>query len=152
MNGKMVPMDRSHVAQVARIERECFSMPWTEQMLNDALYQDHVSYIVMEDSDGTVMGYVGLHVILDEGYIHNVAVQERYRRQGIAKRLVEAFCRFGEVNLAFLTLEVRPSNEAGIALYESLGFAQEGRRKDYYQKPKEDAILMTRRFKQEALS
>ena len=92
------------------------------------------------------MGYAGLHVVLDEGYIDNVAILPDCRRQGIARRLVEVFCRFGEAKLAFLTLEVRASNEAAISLYERLGFLPEGRRTDYYQKPKEDALLMTRRF------
>ncbi len=148
MDRKIVPMDRSHIEQIARIERESFSMPWSERVLGEALYQDNVTFLVMEDEEGTVLGYAGLYVVMDEGYIHNVAVKTEYQRQGIAKRLVETFCRFGEEKLSFLTLEVRASNEAGIGLYSSLGFVEEGRRKNYYAKPKEDALLMTRRFKE----
>ena len=146
MSIRIVPMDRSHLEGIATIERLCFSTPWTEAMLEQELYNDTASYLVAEE-DGKIVGYAGLHVVLDEGYIDNVAVLPEYRRQGLARRLIEVYCRFGEVNLAFLTLEVRASNEAAIALYESLGFHPEGRRKDYYQKPKEDAILMTRRFR-----
>ena len=95
---------------------------------------------------GEVLGYAGLHVVLDEGYIDNVAVRPSCRRQGIADRLLDVFCRFGQAKLAFLTLEVRPSNTAAVALYEKHGFQEAGRRKDYYENPKEDALLLTRQF------
>jgi len=149
MSYQVVPMDRSHLKEMAALERLCFSTPWTEAMLEQELYQDTASYLVAEDESGRVLGYAGLHVVLDEGYIDNVAVLPDYRRQGIARRLIEVFCRFGEANLAFLTLEVRASNEAAIALYEHLEFAPVGHRKAYYEKPKEDAVLMTRQFSRE---
>ena len=122
MNYKLVPMDRSHLAGVAELERMCFSAPWNEAMLEEELYNDTASFIVAEGEDGQVLGYAGLHVILDEGYIDNVAVRPTCRRQGIADRLLDVFCRFGQANLAFLTLEVRPSNTAAVALYEKHGF------------------------------
>lgn len=147
MNYKLVPMDRSHLAGVAELERMCFSAPWNEAMLEEELYNDTASFIVAEVEDGQVLGYAGLHVILDEGYIDNVAVRPTCRRQGIADRLLDVFCRFGQANLAFLTLEVRPSNTAAVALYEKHGFREAGRRKDYYENPKEDALLLTREFR-----
>ena len=147
MNYKLVPMDRSHLAGVAELERLCFSAPWNEAMLEEELYNDTASFIVAEGEDGQVLGYAGLHVILDEGYIDNVAVRPTCRRQGIADRLLDVFCRFGQANLAFLTLEVRPSNTAAVALYEKHGFQQAGRRKDYYENPREDALLLTREFR-----
>lgn len=147
MNYKLVPMDRSHLAGVAELERMCFSAPWSEAMLEEELYNDTASFIVAEGEDGQVLGYAGLHVILDEGYIDNVAVRPVCRRQGIADRLLDVFCRFGQANLAFLTLEVRPSNTAAVALYEKHGFREAGRRKDYYENPKEDALLLTREFR-----
>ena len=143
MNYKLVPMDRSHLAGVAELERMCFSAPWNEAMLEEELYNDTASFIVAEGEDGQVLGYAGLHVILDEGYIDNVAVRPTCRRQGIADRLLDVFCRFGQANLAFLTLEVRESNRAAIGLYEKLGFRPVGRRKNYYTEVHEDAILMT---------
>ena len=147
MNYKLVPMDRSHLAGVAELERMCFSAPWNEAMLEEELYNDTASFIVAEGEDGQVLGYAGLHVILDEGYIDNVAVRPTCRRQGIADRLLDVFCRFGQANLAFLTLEVRPSNTAAVALYEKHGFREAGRRKDYYEDPREDALLLTREFR-----
>jgi len=147
MHYQLVPMDRSHLAGVAALERLCFSAPWTEAMLEEELYNDTASFIVAEGEDGSVLGYAGLHVILDEGYIDNVAVHPDCRRQGIADKLLDVFCRFGQANLAFLTLEVRPSNTAAVALYEKNGFTEAGRRKNYYENPREDALLLTRTFR-----
>jgi len=145
----IVPMDRSHVDQVAALERECFSTPWTETMLEDSLYDERASFIVAEDEEGNVIGYAGLHVVLDEGYIDNIAVEEAARRHGVASALLEVYCRFGAVNLDFLTLEVRKSNAAAIALYEKHGFQQAGLRPGFYSRPREDALIMTRYFSHE---
>ena len=118
-------------------------------MLSDALFDPKASFIVAEDGEGGVLGYAGLQVVLDEGYIDNIAVEEAARRHGVGDALLDVFCRFGEVNLAFLTLEVRASNQAAIALYEKHGFTQAGLRKNYYDKPREDAVLMTRYFEKQ---
>lgn len=146
MDFRLLPMDRSTVPDVAAIERECFSQPWSEDMLAEELYNDNASFIVAVADDGTVLGYAGLTVVLDEGYINNVAVKSQYRRMGVADALLGTFINFAEDHLAFLTLEVRASNDKAISLYMKNGFVQEGRRKDYYKDPKEDAIIMTRRF------
>ncbi len=145
-NYKLVPMDRSHIKEIAQIERECFSDPWSEAALEEELYNPLASFIVAQRPDGAVLGYAGLHAVLDEGYIANIAVREDYRGQGIADDLLDVFVRFGREKLAFLTLEVRPSNEPAIQLYYKHGFAQVGRRKDYYRDPKEDALIMTLEF------
>lgn len=146
MTYKLTPMTMEHVPLVAALERACFSRPWSEAMLENELWNDSAVVIVAEGEDGTVLGYAGLQTVLDEGYINNVAVAEAYRRQGVADELIAAFVRFGQAKLAFLTLEVRASNAPAIALYTKHGFAEAGRRKNYYDDPKEDAILMTRNF------
>lgn len=146
MNYKLTPMTEEHIPQIAALERACFSHPWSEDALRDELWNDSAVVVVAEGEDGTVLGYAGLQTVLDEGYINNVAVDPRFRRQGVAGQLVEAFLRFGAAKLAFLTLEVRVSNAPAIALYEKYGFVQAGRRRDYYDDPTEDALLMTRRF------
>lgn len=143
---EIVPMDRSHVPQVAALEKACFSAPWSEASLENVLFDPQASFIVAEAEDGCILGYAGLHVIVDEGYIDNIAVEEDARGHGVGSALLDVFCRFGQANLAFLTLEVRESNEAAIGLYQKYGFEEVGRRKDYYQSPKEDALLMTRKF------
>lgn len=79
----IVPMDRGHIPQIAALERECFSTPWSENMLSDALFDPKASFIVAEERGGAgVLGYAGLQVVLDEGYIDNIAVEEAARRHG----------------------------------------------------------------------
>lgn len=145
---EIVPMDRSHISQIAQLERECFSTPWTEAMLEEELFNPQASFIVAEDGEGNVLGYAGLHVVLDEGYIDNIAVEPDARRHGVASALLDVYCRFGAVNLAFLTLEVRASNAPAIGLYEKYDFQRAGIRPGYYQQPREDAVIMTREFPQ----
>ena len=145
MEYTIVPMDRSHVGQIAELERECFSAPWSEAMLTEALFDAQASFIVAESEDGGLLGYAGLHVVLDEGYIDNVAVFPAHRRKGVASALLGALIAYGEKEgMAFLTLEVRPSNQGARALYEAHGFQQVGERKNFYQNPVENALLLTR--------
>ncbi len=146
MNYKLTPMTAEHIPQIAALERACFSHPWSEDALREELWNDSAVIIAAEGEDGTVLGYAGLQTVLDEGYINNVAVDQRFRRQGVADELIAAFVRFGRAKLAFLTLEVRSSNAPAIALYAKHGFREVGRRKNYYDDPREDAILMTLEF------
>lgn len=146
MNYKLTPMTAAHIDQIAALEIDNFSHPWTHRQLEDELENESSTIIVAEGEDSVVLGYAGLTVVLDEGYINNIAVGERYRRQGVAEELLSAFIRFGKANLAFLTLEVRVSNAPAISLYEKLGFETVGRRKGYYDDPKEDGLIMTLEF------
>ena len=146
MKYTLTPMTAELIPQIAALERACFSHHWTEEMLQQELWNEAAVIIVALREDGVVLGYAGLQTVLDEGYINNVAVAANVRRQGIADELIAAFVRFGQAKLAFLTLEVRASNAPAIALYMKHGFAQVGRRRGYYDDPKEDAILMTLEF------
>lgn len=147
---RIVPMNADHLDELERLERICFSRPWSRRMLAEELDNACAAFLVAQDDDGTVLGYAGLLVVADEGYITNVAVFPEYRRHGIAAQLIQVFLDFAQANqLAFLTLEVRPSNTAAIALYSGFGFTEVGRRKNYYDLPKEDALIMTRFFQQE---
>lgn len=149
MNYKLLPMDKSHLDGVAALEQVCFSKPWSRAMLEEELYNPNVSLVVAEGEDGTVLGYGEIGVVLDEGCLEKIAVAPAWRRQGVAEAILSAFLRFGQVHLAFLTLEVRASNTPAIALYEKLGFERVGCRKNYYQEPKEDALLLTIVFPKE---
>ena len=131
--------------RIAMIERECFSVPWTPEQLRVQLRPGHVFLGACED--GEALGYVGMEYVLDEGYISNVAVAAGSRRRGIAGALLrELERRARALGLAFLTLEVRESNQPARALYANSGYAVVGRRKNYYQNPREDAILMKLEF------
>ena len=147
MHLRIVPMNADHLDEVAELERICFSVPWSRKMLAEELDNLLSAFLVALDDSGKVVGYAGLQVVLDEGYITNVAVRPECRRQGIAAKLLQVFLDFATANkLAFLTLEVRASNYDAIALYGSRGFRSAGRRKNYYEHPREDAIIMTLEF------
>ena len=148
MSVKIVPMTADHLEELEKLERICFSRPWSRKMLAEELENQCAAFLVAEDSvSGRVLGYAGLMVVADEGYITNVAVFPEYRRQGIAAQILQVFVQFAGANwLAFLTLEVRPSNAAAIALYQGFGFEEVGRRKNYYDLPKEDALILTKYF------
>ena len=134
-------MEERHLAALAEIERACFHAPWSEQMLREELGRG--IFLVAEQAGETV-GYVGCQTVLDEGYITNVAVDPACRRQGIARALIDALqSRAAAAGLAFVTLEVRASNAAAIALYEKVGFVPVGTRRNFYTAPTEDAVLMT---------
>lgn len=144
MSYRIVPMTSDHLDQVAELEKICFSDPWSRRMLAEHLENECAATLVAREEDGTVLGYAGLLVVLDEGYITNIAVRPECRRRGIASELLKVFRRFGEEkDLAFLTLEVRDGNAPAQALYTKHGFEVVGRRKNYYDHPKEDAIIMT---------
>ena len=147
MHVRIVPMNADHLDEVAELERICFSTPWSRNMLAEELDNVLSAFLVALDDDGRVVGYAGLQVVLDEGYITNVAVRPECRRNGIAAKLLQVFLDFAQANgLSFLTLEVRASNYGAIALYGERGFRSVGRRKNYYEHPKEDAIIMTKEF------
>ena len=146
-NIRVVPMSSAHLDEIAELERICFSVPWSRNMLAEELDNACSAFLTAVDETGRVVGYAGLLVVLDEGYITNVAVHPDFRRRGIAQKLLDVFENFATANkLAFLTLEVRESNYGAIALYGSRGYRGVGRRKNYYEHPKEDAIIMTREF------
>lgn len=147
MTFTIMPMTYDHIPEVAELERLCFPDPWSERLLAEQLDSENAAALVALGADGSLLGYASVSVVLDEGYIANIAVQPGCRRQGIARALLRAFRRFAEGNrLAFLTLEVRASNTAAISLYESEDYRQAGRRKHYYRHPTEDAIIMTLEF------
>ena len=147
MHVRIVPMNADHLDEVAELERICFSTPWSRNMLAEELDNLLSAFLVALDDNDRVVGYAGVQVILDEGYITNIAVRPECRRQGVAAQLLQVFMDFAKANkLSFLTLEVRASNYDAIALYGSRGFRSMGRRKNYYEHPKEDAIIMTREF------
>lgn len=143
MNISIIDASEQHVPEIAAIEQECFSDPWSTESIRSQLPgPNHVFLAAMDDEK--LIGYVGLMYVLDEGYISNVAVTESYRKRGVADRLIQTLTeRAKYLDLAFLTLEVRKSNFPAQSLYAKHGFVQVGVRRNYYEKPKEDALLMT---------
>lgn len=145
MDYQLIPLAHEHLGQAAEIERLCFSDPWSEKMLAEHLANPCSLTLAAVDGVGRLLGYVGLLAVVDEGYITNVAVRPDCRRQGVASSLLQALEARGRArNLTFLTLEVRQSNAPARALYEKLGYIQAGLRRNYYENPREDAVIMTK--------
>lgn len=144
MNFTIIPMTPAHLPAVAALEKRCFPAdPWSENLFRFALDSPNSTILLAEGADGTLLGYAVLYTVLDEGNLDNIAVAPEFRRQGVADALLAALTGFAREHLARLFLEVRASNAPALALYRKYGFAEVGRRKNYYEKPREDAILMT---------
>lgn len=144
MNFKICDAETAHIPEIEKLEKECFSMPWTAEQIRSQLGDDSHVFLAAIDPSGKVLGYIGLMFVLDEGYISNVAVAPDVRGKGIAKALISELKKRAEsIELTFLTLEVREGNTAARKLYSDCGFVPVGIRKNYYALPVEDAILMT---------
>lgn len=141
-----VQMTQAHIAQIAELERMCFSMPWSERSIESELNNPLSLWIVAVDGD-KVTGYVGSQSVMGESDMMNVAVLPQYRRYGIGQELV---CRLIDILRSkgnyCLTLEVRVTNEPAIRLYDKLGFTQVGRRPNYYSNPREDALILRKEW------
>lgn len=143
---KIVNMEGVHVPKVAALEKLCFSDPWSENSVAGELNNPLSLWLVALDGDA-VAGYVGSQSVLGESDMMNIAVDPNYRRQGVAAALIEELVlQLKQNGNHCLTLEVRASNEPAVKLYEKLGFAQIGRRPNYYRNPKEDALILRKEW------
>lgn len=141
-------MKEGDATEFARIDRECFSVPWSEKAFSDEYNNDVAEYFAAH-CDGECVGYIGFWDV-GSGDITNVAVCEKYRRRGIGGMLINAVINSAEEKgLSALTLEVRKSNTAARSLYEKYGFEEIGLRKRYYRDNNEDAIIMSRPVKEQ---
>lgn len=144
---EIMMMTESDVKAVAEIEKACFSKPWSEDGIREELTNDSARFFVFK-KNGEIAGYMGMHIVLDECYIANVAVLPSHRRQGIGEKLVSNGINVAKnEGCAFITLEVRLSNASAVALYEKSGFEKVGERKNFYSDPTENALIMTKYFK-----
>lgn len=135
-------MKEEDLSQVAEIERSCFTRPWSEQGFRDSIALDYTSFLVAEEKE-QIAGYIGMYVSFEEGEITNVAVAPDEQGRGIGQSLVQKIIEIGrEKNLERIILEVRMSNASAIHVYEKQGFEDAGIRKNFYEKPKEDARIM----------
>ena len=130
---------------LAQMEAEAFSMPWTAQDFRGLLERSYCFYLVAL-ADGEIAGCCGYTDLCGEADIDNVVVGSRYRNQGVAQAMLEELIARGEARgVEAFTLEVRVSNAAGIHIYQKYGFRSEGIRPGFYEKPREDAMIMWRR-------
>ena len=139
-------MKEAHVAQIAELEKQCFSDPWSEKSVASELENPLALWLAAVEN-GRVLGYAGSQTVMDETDMMNIAVHPDFRHQGIAKGLIESLiAELKERGSRGLTLEVRLSNMPAVSLYEKLGFAQIGRRPNYYRNPKEDALILRKEW------
>ena len=143
---QVVPMTAAHIPALAALERACFAEPWSEAGLAEELDNPHAVFRVAVE-DGTVVGYVGMHHILDEGFITNVAVSPSARRRGVARALLAELTAYGTAHSLYrITLEVRVGNMPAITLYEGMGYIRDGVRPGFYSDPTEDAAIYSLYF------
>lgn len=129
------------IAKVSEMERQFFSTPWSEASIAHYMETGNTIFVVARDQEETI-GYAAVLCVLDEGNLVSIGVDDAYRQMGIATELIDiVYDMAHERGVTSINLEVRPSNEAAIAFYEKEGFVQNGRRKDFYREPTEDALL-----------
>lgn len=137
-------MDSSHTYEVAEIEKNCFSKPWSQNALEAELTNQGAHFYVLIYKDN-VVGYGGMHISIDECYIANIAVLPDFQGNGFGKaittHLIDEATKLG---CEFISLEVRPSNTVAVSMYSLLGFEEVGRRKNFYTSPIEDGLIMTK--------
>ena len=139
-------LNESHVTPIAELEKLCFSDPWSENSVASELHNPLSLWLVALEGE-TLVGYVGSQTVMGETDMMNVAVHPDHRRQGIALALIRALIEALQARESHsLTLEVRVSNVPAIGLYESLGFQEAGRRRNYYRNPKEDALILRKEW------
>lgn len=139
-------MNAGQVAQIAALEKICFSDPWSENSIASELENKLAHWLVAQEGE-MVAGYIGSQTVMGETDMMNVAVHPDFRRRGIAEALVKRLVEdLQAMESHCLTLEVRATNAPAIALYEKLGFSQIGRRKNYYRNPREDALILRKEW------
>ncbi|HPF18071.1 MAG: ribosomal protein S18-alanine N-acetyltransferase [Eubacteriales bacterium] len=139
---RAVPED---AAAISELEILCFSSPWSKEAFTKELAENPAAWYLVGEIEGRIVASAGLWLIVDQGHIINVAVHPDFRRQGIGKALIAEMLRRTEPEgVVSYTLEVRTSNRAAIALYLEFGFCPAGIRKNYYENPAEDALLLWR--------
>ncbi len=137
---KMILAD---VVQVHVLEMKCFSVPWSMEAFAEEITSNKLAHYMVLEEDGVIRAYGGFWVIVDEAHITNIAVDPNLRQRGLGKALVGAMMHaIADMQIERVTLEVRSSNLPAIRLYEGFGFTRAGVRPNYYQEPKEDAIIM----------
>ena len=139
------PVGADDIPAIVRIEREAFSDPWSEKSFRDALAHPSIFFAAARRDDGPLVGYVVAWFVADEGQVANLAVAPAGWGMGIGRRLLETALEEGaNRGVTEVYLEVRASNERARRLYGSSGFEEVGRRREYYRKPVEDAIVLRR--------
>jgi ribosomal-protein-alanine N-acetyltransferase len=143
---EIVPMEEKHIPQIALLEKECFSCPWSEESFYECLDNERFYFVGLFE-ENELVGYGSLLTVFDEGDVANIAVRSDKRGQGLGRTVLTALEEEAKNRgVVYLHLEVRESNAPARHLYESFGFTIDGIRRNYYTKPQENAVLMTKKL------
>lgn len=138
------PMTIEDCEQVAQIEAASFSVPWSLRAFTETVEKENFRYFVAEEAE-EILGYCGFLFVLDEAEIPNVCVKESARCRGVGKQMMTVLMEEAKkLGMAMLYLEVRESNSPARMLYQRLGFEENGIRKNFYEHPVENAVLMSK--------
>ncbi len=142
--------EEKDAGSIAELERVCFSQPWSYDSIYHDVAENKLSFYLVAETGGKIIGYAGIWNIAGEGHITNVAVSPDFRRRGVGDALIEVLLKVTrEAGVYSHTLEVRKGNTGALRLYAKHGFKIEGERKGYYEDNGEDALIMWRREKDE---
>lgn len=146
---EIVRLQKEHSEILAELEKLCFSRPWSQKAIEDEVNNPNAFFVTAVDEE-KILGYGGMHCTHQECYIDNIAVFGHQRKKGVGTAIVKALVQEAQRRGAeYISLEVRPSNRPAVGLYTKLGFMEEGRRRNFYSDPTEDALILTRRFPKE---
>ena len=146
---EIVRLQKEHCVILAELEKLCFSRPWSQKAIEDEVNNPNAFFVTAVDEE-KILGYGGMHCTHQECYIDNIAVFGHQRKRGVGTAIVKALVQEAQRRGAeYISLEVRPSNRPAVGLYTKLGFMEEGRRRNFYSDPTEDALILTRRFPKE---
>ena len=146
---EIVRLQKEHCEILAELEKLCFSRPWSQKAIEDEVNNPNAFFVTAVDEE-KILGYGGMHCTHQECYIDNIAVFGQKRKKGVGTAIVKALVQEAQRRGAeYISLEVRPSNRPAVGLYTKLGFMEEGRRRNFYSDPTEDALILTRRFPKE---
>lgn len=143
MNIILREMELTDLDRIMDIEKDAFTTPWSRNAFSKEITENMLAKYIVAEIEGTVAGYAGIWLILDEGHITNIAVAKEYRGQGIGKYLMMGlidYCK--KLGVPNMTLEVRKSNIVAQNLYKKYGFLECGIRPNYYADDHEDAVIM----------
>ncbi|MBP0979849.1 MAG: ribosomal protein S18-alanine N-acetyltransferase [Oscillospiraceae bacterium] len=139
---------KNYISNIFELESQCFSEPWSYQSFYQALDNPDYLFFLAIDNNNNLIGYLILYQVLKQGYITNLAVYKNFRNIGVASSLLDFLINYSKSNyFEFISLEVRKSNILAINLYKKFGFNKVGERKNFYIKPTENALILTRLIK-----
>ncbi len=139
----IVTMEIKDVPEAAALEKLYFTSPWSEKALMETI-NNPLSYFLCAKHEDKLIGYAGMYSANSEGYMCNIVVDKSFRGKKIGTSLLIGLLNYSKnMQLKFLSLEVRKSNKIAINFYKKLGFEIQGIRKNFYSLPQEDALIMT---------